>query len=154
MRTSILIILSFALGFTSCKKTEDKASAWDNKRAEIEAIALHYSAINPYGPGDWRVLQSFLTDDEVVKRFDVDLYRQCLDANITLSREKEELMKEVGCKTLYDKLFYSTPDDNLAAFREENAAALKMCDSLQSSFNSRREKAMAPCVELTKKLKP
>lgn len=70
---SIAVLCS--LGLTNCKTVDDKASVWDSKRSEIEAIATEYSDKNPYGPVNWTTLEGLLKDDAVVEHFDIDLYR-------------------------------------------------------------------------------
>jgi len=141
------------MGLTNCKTVDDKASVWDSKRAEIEAIATEYSDKNPYGPVNWSTLEGLLKDDAVVEHFDIDLYRQCLDMNIAISQEKELLMKSSGCNALYEQFFQSGPDNKDESLRKgPSEEALAKCDSIQNSFKGRREKAMIPCLEWHKKI--
>ncbi len=148
-----LLLICVAYCFTGCKTVENSESIYNEKRLEIEAITAQFSAINPNGPTDWEVFRSMLQDDKVVERFDIDLYTQCLESQIALSKEKLRIMEETGCKSLYDN-YFALKDMDVPAFRDKNRLMLQHCDSLQASFDSQRVAAWPPCQAFLEKLNP
>jgi len=66
---AILLLLTSA-----CKTTENRESAMDSKRAEMEAITNKYLSMSPTASVDWAAFHSFFSNDAIIEQLDLVKY--------------------------------------------------------------------------------
>lgn len=148
-----LFILTLTITLASCRNTAEHKpeQGYDEKRRAIEAVVAKYSAINPLGPADWGTLEELLKDNKALDHFDLAKYEKCLEQNIQLTIEEQKIWVAAGCKDVHDQ--YPAGDYyEVEAYRNAHQATLRLCDSLQKSFEPARATALVPCQEFAAEL--
>jgi hypothetical protein len=146
MKNSLILILAF-VSVTACKTAENRESALDDKRTEIEAIAKKYLAISPTASADWAAFFQFISDDAIVEQLDLIKYEECLQSLSQHSNQMAAKQKDSDCEALKAEAKTYT-GKAFIEFREKNMEAFSRCDSLRDKSLANIEQVILPCSQL------
>ncbi len=160
MRTITFFLTSFALFLAvSCKTLEENRDlALEDKRLAIEALAAKYANANTAGKFNWNELSEILDNKEILARFDLSKYEDCLQNWVEFIEREQLLWLESGCQGLHAESWKileaeeKTPGENWTRymkFKEDNKDAFIQCESNQKELNNIRSQLLKPCIELT-----
>lgn len=147
MKKFAFIIAAYIFAFTACKTIENRESALEGKRMEIEAITARYSDINLKGPVDWGAFQTFFKEDLVVEHLDLAKYESCLEGMVNYSNNLLVRRRESGCDDLNEQAKLLSGNERIE-FREKNIEAFNRCDSIMKTLTLGFDEAFAPCLEI------
>ncbi len=143
-----MLIAAALCAALSCKTLDNQDTALDEKCLEMEMIVNKYKPVEGSGVTiDLDGFMKVLSNGNLVRQTDLAKFEECISSFVNTSNRDANLLKDLGCETLFTEL-RSRSGQDYVDFWEKNAAAIQSCDSIQKLQMDRFIKeALRPCRE-------